>query len=161
MSDKHTSYDTIYKNILSKIRSYEISYMSDDEIIETLHDYLISAIPKFHVCRQDLTNRDDDLQQFNILLTDVEIDILTNYALIDYLDSTYIRTPTLLRANLSSSDFNSYSPANMLDKLTALHEMFVKETEALVSRYSWIGIKEGEANISSFANGYKKDKHRH
>jgi hypothetical protein len=153
---KHTSYEKIYENILAKFRSYEIPLMNEDDVVDTLHDYLIFAISQFHLCRKDLSDRNDILQRFNVELSDDEINILGNYALLEYLDSTYIRTPTLLKVNLSSSDFNSYSPANMLDKLMNMHETYRKENETLISRYSWMGMKENKkVDLSSF-KGYKK-----
>lgn len=151
----YTSYEKIYENLLPKFRSYEIPIMTEEEVKEYLHDYLVPAIARFHVCRKDLNNRDDILERFNVELSDIEIEILSNYLLLEYIDSTYIRTPTLLKVNLSSSDFNSYSPANMLDKLLAMRKAYRVENEGLLSRYAWLGIGESGASWSS---GYKKDR---
>ena len=79
--------------------------------------------------------------------------ILSNYLLLEYIDSTYIRTPTLLKVNLSSSDFNAFSPANMLDKLMAMHKTYLSENETLLSRYAWMGAKENGIKLGA---GYKK-----
>lgn len=150
-----TSYEKVYESFLPKLRSYEIPAMTEDEVRDYLHDYLVSAIAKFHVCRKDLDDRDDILQRFNVELSDAEIDILSNYMLLDYVDSTYIRTPSLLKVNLSSSDFNSYSPANMLSKLTEMQKRYLKENETLLARYAWMGARESGA-LSYL--GYKKNK---
>lgn len=116
--------------------------MTEEEVKEQLHDYLIPAIAKFHVCKKNLQDRDDYLEQFNVELSEMEIEILSNYVLLEYLDSTYIRTPTLLKVNLSSSDFNSYSPANMLSKLIDMHKTYLSENETLLSRYAWKNTDE-------------------
>lgn len=137
-----TPYEKIYENLLPKFRSYEIPMMNTDEVRDYLRDYLVPAIAKFHVCRKDLNDRDDILERFNVDLSNIEIEILSNYALLEYIDSTYIRTPTLLKVNLSSKDFNAFSPANMLDKLMAMRNKYLSENEALVSRYAWLGMKE-------------------
>lgn len=137
-----TSYEKIYANLLPKFRSYDIPIMTLEEVEDFLYDYFIPSISRFHICRKDLTDRNDDLAQFNVDLSDMEIEILSNFALIEYIDSTYIRTPTLLKVNLSSSDFNAFSPANMLDKLMNMRETYRKENEALLSRYAWLGTKE-------------------
>ena len=120
-----------------------------------MHDYLISAVARFHVCRKDLSDRDDLLQRFNIELSDIEIDIISNYMVLDYVDSTYVRTPTLLKVSLSSSDFNAFSPANMLSKLTEMQKRYLSENETLLSRYAWMGARESGA-LSNI--GYKKNK---
>ena len=150
-----TPYEKLYENLLPKFRSYEIPLMSTEEVKDLLHDFLIPAISRFHVCRKDLKDRDDILQSFNIELSDIEIEILSNYLLIEYMDSEYIRTPSLLKVQLPSSDFKVFSPANFLDKLMAMHKTYVSENETLLSRYAWIGAKELGVKLGA---GYKKTK---
>lgn len=145
-----TPYEKIYENVLPKFKSYDILKMTEDEVKEYLHDYLISAISRFHVCKKDLSNRDDNLEQFNVDLSDIEIEILSNYIVIEYLDSNYIKVPSLLKVALPSKDFIAYSPANMLDKLTVMHDTYRKENEGLLSRYAWMN------NTSTFKSGYKQ-----
>ena len=145
-----TPYEKIYENVLPKFKSYDIFKMTENEVKEYLHDYLISAISRFHVCKKDLSNRDDNLEQFNVDLSDIEIEILSNYIVIEYLDSNYIKVPSLLKVALPSKDFIAYSPANMLDKLTVMHDMYRKENEGLLSRYAWMN------NTSTFKSGYKQ-----
>lgn len=150
-----TSYEKLYENLLPKFRSYEIPLMSTEEVKDYLHDFLIPAIARFHVCRKDLNDRDDIVQRFNVELSDIEIEILSNYLLIEYIDSEYIRTPTLLKVQLPSSDFKVFSPANFLDKLLSMHSTYVKENETLLSRYAWMGAKELGVKLGA---GYKKSK---
>ena len=116
-----TPYEKLYENLLPKFRSYEIPLMSTEEVKDYLHDFLIPAVSRFHVCRKDLNNRDDIIQRFNDDLSDIEIEILSNYLLIEYIDSEYIRVPSLLKVQLPSSGFKVFSPANFLDKLVAMH----------------------------------------
>ena len=148
-----TPYEKLYENLLSKFRSYEIPLMTVEEVKDYLHDFLVPAISRFHVCRKDLNDRDDIIQRFNIELSDVEIEILSNYMLIEYIDSEYVRTPSLLKIQLPSSDFKVYSPANFLDKLMAMHKTYVTENETLLSRYAWMGAKESGVKLGA---GYKK-----
>jgi hypothetical protein len=150
-----TSYEKIYENLLPKFRSYEIPLMSTEEVKDYLHDYLIAATSRFHVCRKDLTDRDDIIQRFNAELSDIEIEILTNYLLIELLDSEYVRVPSLLKISLPSSDFKAFSKANFLDKLVAMHKNYVTENETLLSRYAWMGVRESGVKLGA---GYKKYK---
>lgn len=153
-----TPYETIYENLLPKFRDYDIPVMTTDEVKDYLHDFLVPAITRFHVCRKDLKDRNDILERFNCELSDIEIEILSNYALLEYIDSTYVRTPTLLKVNLSSSDFNAFSPANMLDKLIAMRNKYLSENETLLSRYAWMGAKESGI-LSKISSGYKKSQY--
>ena len=150
-----TSYEKLYENLLPKFRSYEIPLMSTEEVKDYLHDFLIPAISRFHVCRKDLSDRNDILQRFNVDLSDIEIEILSNYLLIEYIDSEYIRTPSLLKVQLPSSDFKVFSPANFLEKLMNMHKTYVVENETLLSRYAWMGAKELGIKLGA---GYKKNR---
>lgn len=150
-----TSYEKIYENLLPKFRSYEIPLMSTEEVKDFLHDYLVPAISRFHVCRKNLNDRDDILQRFNADLSDIEVEILSNYLLIEYIDSEYVRTPSLLKVQLPSSDFKAFSPANFLEKLMAMHKTYVSENETLLSRYAWMGARESGIKLGA---GYKKNK---
>lgn len=150
-----TPYEKLYENLLPKFRSHEIPLMSVEEVKDYLHDFLIPAVSKFHVCRKNLDDRDDNIQKFNVDLSDTEIEILSNYMLIEYIDSVYVRTPTVLKYSLPSTDFKAYSPANFLDKLMAMHKTYVTENETLLSRYAWMGARESGVKLGA---GYKKSK---
>lgn len=132
-----TPFETIYNNVLPKFKDFDIPTMDENAVKEMLHEHLISAIVAFHICKKDLSNRDETLQQFNEDLNDNEIEILSNFILLSFLDSNYIRVPTVLKANLSSKDFNAFSPANFLDKLILMSDTYLKRNETLLSRYSW------------------------
>lgn len=149
-----TSYEKLYENILPKLRSYDIPIMTEEEVKATFHDFLIPAITRFHICRKDLSDRNDEQEEFNIELRSDEIEILSNFMLLEYLDSNTIRTDLLLKVNLGSKDFNTYSPANMLDKLLAMHRQFFTENEGLLSRYSWLGIDDSKIRLGA---GYKNN----
>lgn len=148
-----TSYENLYANLLPKFQSYKIPIMTTDEVKEYLHDYIIPAVTRFHVCVKDLSKRDDENECFESELSETEIEILSNYMLIEYVDSEYIRTPTLLKVNLTSSDFNAFSPANFLDKLMAMRSRYISENEGLLSRYAWLGAIENGYRLGA---GYKK-----
>ena len=150
-----TPYEKLYENLLPKFRSYEIPLMSTDEVKDYLHDFLIPAVSRFHVCRKDLRDRDDIVQRFNVDLSDIEIEILSNYLLIEYIDSEYIRVPSLLKISLPSSDFKAFSKANMVEKLVSMRTRYLTENETLLSRYAWMGVKESGVKLGA---GYKKNK---
>jgi len=132
-----TPYESIYESVLPKFKDFDIPVMSVKEVKELLHDYLRPAIVSFHVCKTNLRDRDDDYEEFNNDLDDDEIEILSNYMVLSFLDANYIKVPTILKANLSSSDFNAFSPANFLDKLMNMHKTYLAENETLLVRYAW------------------------
>lgn len=135
-----TPYRKLYENLLPKFKSYEIPLMYIDEVEEFLHDYIIPATVRFHTCKIDLSDRDDKEKQFNVTLNDTELEILSNFLLLEYIDSNYVRVPSLLKVSLPSTDVRAFSPANFIDKLMLMHTTYLKENETLLSRYSWGGL---------------------
>lgn len=131
-----TPFTALYDGVLSKIRDYDFFNMKQDEIYEVLSDYLRPAIAAFRSCKQDISQRTEE--GFECTLTDTEIEILTNYMTIAYLDSNYIRVPLALKQTLSSKDFNAFSPANHLEKMVEMREKYRKDNETLLVRYSYI-----------------------
>ena len=146
-----TPFERIYANLLPKFKDYDIPLMSVEEVKDMLEDFIVPAVARFHVCYKDLSDRDNDNKCFNIELNDMELEILSNYVLLEYLDSTYIRVPSLLKVHYSSKDFNAFSNANQLDKLIDMHATFLDENETLLARYAWMIPDNVTFNI-----GYKK-----
>ena len=131
-----TPYTVLYDSVLSKIKDYDFLNLNQYDIYDVLRDYVRPAIVSFRICKVDLSDRDDE--GFNVKLNDTEIEILSNYMVINYLDSNYIRVPLALKQSLSSKDFKVFSPANQLEKLVALRETYRKDNETLLSRYSYL-----------------------
>ena len=145
-----TKYNVIFDAALSKLKDYDFANLSQEQCYSILAEHIRPAIIKFKCCRQDLQDRDDELREFNLELTDEEIEILANEVVRNYIYSTYIRSPLVLKPTLSSRDFNVFSNANHLDKLLNLHEVAKRENAQLISAYSWedsdLFKKEGEAD---------------
>lgn len=131
-----TLYTVLYDSVLSKIKDYDFLKLKEKAIYSILYDYIRPAIVSFRICKVDLSNRNEE--GFNVTLNDTEIEILSNYMVINYLDSNYIRVPLALKQTLSSKDFNAFSPANQLDKMLAVRNKYLSDNETLLSRYSWI-----------------------
>jgi hypothetical protein len=131
-----TPYKVLYDNVLSKIRDYDLNDLEENEIYEILSDYLLPAIVSFRVCKKDLSDRDS--VGFNATLNDTEIEILSNYMALEYIRGNYIRVPNMMKMQLSSKDFNAFSPANQLDKIQSSADKLLFDTETLVTRYTWL-----------------------
>lgn len=58
---------------------------------------------------------------------------------VEYIDSNYIRVPAALKQILSNKDFNAYSPANLLEKVTNVRDRYLKEATQLMTNYSYMG----------------------
>ena len=67
-----TSYGEIYEIFSQKITDYKLLELSDNDVREMLHGWMISAIAKFKRCKTDLSDRNDELYRFNSDLLDTE-----------------------------------------------------------------------------------------
>jgi len=131
-----TPYKTLSDGLLDKLKSTGLPGLTEVEWDETVYSYIRPACIRFKACKQDLSCRDDDLQQFGITLTDEEIEILVCFMLVEYLSVNYINTPLLLRQSLTSKDFHVFSSRNHLDGLVNLRDTYKREALQMVSIYS-------------------------
>ena len=136
-----TEYSVLYDSVLSKIKDYDFLKLDESQVYTILFDYIRPAVVRFRSCKQDLSNRDDEAGVFNVSLTDPEIEILSNYMVVEYLDANYIRVPTAMKQVLNNKDFNAFSPANLLDKISGVRNHYIEETKQLMRDYSYVDSK--------------------
>ena len=137
----NTTYRELADVVFSKIKDYSFCEMSEDIAYEIVIGYMQSAIVKFENCKQDLSDRDDVLQEFNFALSDQTMVILSNYMVLEWLDANYIKTSATLKARLSSSDFHALQLSNMLGKAMELHDMLKSENDQLAINLSYKNSK--------------------
>lgn len=81
-----TPYSKIYDSALAKLTDYDLAVMPDDDLQLMLRGWLKSAIAKFRKCVSDLSDRDDELNTFNVDLVDEEIEILAMLVVAEWLE---------------------------------------------------------------------------
>ena len=140
-----TTYKELYNSCYSKIKDFDFVQMLESEADAILRDYIRPAILKFEDCSQDLTDRDDEAEQFNIDLTDINFEILSNFMVVEYLDATYIRTTMMLKAYMSTSDFHKYDNKDVLSKVIEVRDMYKRENKQLMINYS---IRDKDSDFS-------------
>ena len=100
------------------------------------HGYLISAIPKFRKCKNDLSDRDDELRQFNVDLLDVEKEILAILVTREWLQPQ-LYSALLTKQVFSDKEQKHYSQASHLSELRALDETLKIEAQKLSRDYTY------------------------
>ena len=114
----------------------------DEEIAyQIVISYMRSAIVAFQSATQDLSDRDDELAQFNFRLSDNTFVILVNYMIIEWLTSNFILTSNALKSRLSTSDFHSLNLHNQLSKATELRNTLKAENDQLAINKSYKNSK--------------------
>lgn len=133
-----TSYEEIYNLASNKITDPEIALLSQEDIEELFHGYLISAIPKFRKCKNDLSNRDDELRQFNVDLLDVEKEILAILVAREWLQPQ-LYSALLTKQVFSDKEQKYYSQSSHISELRALDETLKIEAQKLSRDYTYGG----------------------
>ena len=131
-----TTYDAIYNIAASKITDPEIALLSSDDLEEMFHDYLISAISQFRKCKSDLSDRDDEIRQFNADLLDVEKEILAILLVRQWLQPQ-LYSALLTKQVFSDKEQKYYSQAQHISELRALDETLKLEAQKLSRDYSY------------------------
>ena len=131
-----TTYDAIYKLAANKITDPEIAILSDDDLEELFHDYLMSATSQFRKCKSNLSDRDDELRQFNTDLLDIEKEILAILVVRQWLQPQ-LYSALLTKQVFSDKEQKYYSQAQHISELRALDETLKLEAQKLSRDYSY------------------------
>lgn len=132
-----TSYEEIYNLAANKITDPEIALLLPEDIEELFHGYLISAIHKFRKCKNDLSNRDDELRQFNVDLLDVEKEILAILVVREWLQPQ-LYSALLTKQVFSDKEQKYYSQSSHLSELRALDETLKIDAQKLSRDYTYV-----------------------
>lgn len=131
-----TPYQEIYEIFLTKIQDQEFLNLPDDDIEEFCLKYLRSATTKFKKCKQDLSDRDDNVLQFNISLLEEEKEILAILMMEQWI-SPQVYNIMNLKQFMGDREFRYYSQANHIDKLIELKESLKDDGEREVTNYTY------------------------
>ena len=132
-----TSYGTIYKWALRKIDDPSLAQWAEEDLENELYGWMLSAIAKFRQCKNDLSDRNEELKQFNTDLLLVEQEILAILMAREWL------APQLNSVNLTSQVFGGkeekfYSQAAHLDSLSDRDEKLKLEAQQLHRDYTYM-----------------------
>lgn len=132
-----TSFESIYARCRTRISDYDKEGYTDELFQQMERDLLDAAIDDFaDICVQDLTNLDDELEQFNIELSRKEQSILALSMIVHWLEP-YVYNSDALKNAMSTKDFSLFSPANLLEKMTDLLQMSNRRLSAEMNLYSF------------------------
>jgi hypothetical protein len=131
-----TSFQTVYQRFLNKITDSDLASLPQTNLESIMSEYLQSSIVRFRKCKSDIKNFDLALQQFNVDLSIEEIEILSLWMKLEWLDQQINRIE-LLRQSLSSKDYAMYSQANHLSSLLSLRDTTLRDVQTLMKYYSY------------------------
>lgn len=131
-----TLYSTLYNRCLQKLEDPTLMQLPEEDLEDMLHDYMLSAIAKHRKCEHDLSDRDDELKQFNSDLSDLEIEILAILMLREYIGQR-LHSVTNTMMVFSGKETKFYSQAAHIAELRAMDEALKLEAQQLSRDYTY------------------------
>lgn len=137
-----TAYTTIYNSFLDKVNDYDLADMTAELAQTSMRGWLNQAVVRFlESCKKDLTQTEEG--GFTEDLDLMEIDILTEGMVEAWLKPLH-NNLDLLRNALSTKDFTTFSPANLLDKVNDTYSMAHANFLSRIKEYSFIRNDVGD-----------------
>lgn len=130
-----TKYDVIYEWFCKKITDYNLLSFSLEDRESILLGYLKTACTKFHPVDINLLNKNDKLKEFNDVLSDEVIDIITEIMVSEWL-RVQVNNIDNFKNSLSTKDFKRFSSANMLEALQKLYLESKNNAKHMVNEYA-------------------------
>ena len=132
-----TTFESIYARCRGRIKDYDKEGYTDEMFAAVEKDLLQAAIDDFvDICTQDLTDYDEELEEFNITLTRKEQSILALSMIVHWLEP-YVYNSDALKNAMSTKDFSMFSPAKLLEQMKGLLEQSQKKLNAEMNLYSF------------------------
>lgn len=134
-----TPYSDVYNAFIFKVEAYKLISMLEENREKILNRYLESVCRKVQrKCAEyiDLSNRDNDLQEFTIDIDEDMIEILAECMVAEWLKPK-IYSDELLESRLNTKDFTEFSPAKLIEHTRYVYEMSVDTANAMINNYTF------------------------
>lgn len=135
-------YDRFTEAFLAKITEYDFVNMKDFERNSLIDGYMKRAIAAFrHINPYDLSSTaDDNIREFNVDIPAEEIDelvdIISEGMLAQWM-KPYTYKQENLEMALNTRDFTTYSPAELLNRISSAYAKVQKDFVSMMREYSY------------------------
>lgn len=136
------SYDRFIEAFLLKITEYDFCDLPQYDRDAIVIGYMKRTCAHFNeVCKYDLSNTDDVVREFDLPgITELEldeiIDIVSEGMLLQWMKQHMYKQENLELA-LNTADFTSYSPAELLYRMTNAYKMIKRDFTVMMREYSY------------------------
>lgn len=135
-------YDKFTEAFLAKITEYDFVNMKDFERNNLIDGYMKRAIAAFrHINPYDLSSTaDNNIREFNVDIPAEEIDelvdIISEGMLAQWM-KPYTYKQENLEMALNTRDFTTYSPAELLNRISSAYAKVQKDFVSMMREYSY------------------------
>lgn len=132
-----TKFEEIYARYRGRVLNYDMLGLEELMAEEYEKNLLMLSISDFSdICLKDLSDFDDESCEFNVSLSDKEVNILS-LGMVQHFLEPYVYNTDALQNSISTKDFTFYSPANLLEKMTDLLNETQKDLRRAINMYSF------------------------
>ena len=135
-------YNLFINAFLQKISEFDFLTLDEEDRNEIVEGYMHRAISEFsYVCSYDLVStRNDELREFEVEIPDrilLEIiNIVTEGMLVQWM-KPYIYNQELLQNVLNTRDYTTYSPSELLYRVTEAYKESQQNFTRMIREYSY------------------------
>lgn len=135
------SYDKFTGSFLDKVTEYDFLRLDDYTRTMLVDGYMKRACAQFNkICKYDLSKFDDKIREFIVDIPEEDlieiVDIISEGMLVQWMKS-YVYKADNLQNVLNTSDFSSYSPAELLLRITNTYKEVKKDFIRMMREYSY------------------------
>lgn len=145
-------YDVLADTFLEKITDYSFLALPSDNREAIIDGYMKMAVSAFKKnCRYDLfSTADDEHREFNVEIApgdiDELVDIVSDGMIVQWL-KPYVYKQELIENTLSTRDYTTYSPAELLKRVTDAYAKAQKDYKQDIREYSYNTGALGELHL--------------
>ncbi len=144
-----TPYSAVDNLFIGKITDSSLLTMDEEFLEKTLDQYRFSAGVRFKQCKK-LSDRNEELRQYNQDLTDEEIEILANYMVLEWI-TPRINAIRNLEPVMTTKDYKAYSNAQHLETLLKMKRDIAQDVDKLMVSYTY--SENDLSSLGSDSNG--------
>lgn len=136
------SYDVFIEAFLMKITEYDFCVLPEYDRDSIIIGFMKRACAQFdEVCLYDLSKCDDEIRTFEFPgITEIEleeiIDIVSEGMLMQWMKQHMYKQENL-ENTLNTADFTSYSPAELIYRITNAYKMIKRDFTLMIRDYSY------------------------
>lgn len=137
------SYGTFSESFLLRITEYTFLRMTEAAKTDTIDQYMIHAIQEFSIYNKGVVDHWDEEERVVYLNVDSDldteevVDVIAEGMVLQWF-KPYMYKQENLENMMSTSDFTSYSPAELLYRITNAYNMCKKDFTNRIRAYSYV-----------------------
>lgn len=146
------SYDIFTGAFLSKVSEYSFLTISAENRTSIVDGYMKKALTAFKKnCKYDFnTTSNDSTRVFNVEITASDLeeiaDIVSDGMVVQWL-KPYVYKQELLENTLNTKDFSTYSPAELLKRVSDAYSKAQKDYKQAIREYSYNNGELGDLHL--------------